>query len=547
MRTLRVAIVVSLCACFSGQDPRDHRIRIGSEAANRAEREIASRAKVLQTAGLSDEKRATILFEMGLLRQEQAEEDQKNSVRYLRKAIEVYELALKISPNDGGTLNNVARAYAAVHDPRAETIFTELIKRTGDRNLAVYLFNYGIYLEARGEIKRASVMRKRAAEADAGDPESQLEILRLYIPRGSREALSYLRPILEKGYASSAYDYLLATLELPHVEPADREQFAISVAKSLALQSYDPAAFLSSNRGKRLSQLQEREPTAAPAGELVALHRDGDLSPEAFPWWSNPASDARRHAFIDLAARIGTWYVQHNDLERAGRYYDLAVRIPGTHAAVIQGLTQIYAATGNAKALLQLSLDAERYLAAASAPDTYAVHRELGMSLASLGVTGPPHDVGSSLYQLTQTSEIALAFNARNRSAGIDERLPIDTALIGTLETGWRSSDTPARAVAVRLVAASDLLGDHDVADAVDILRPVADQDLTIAFAAEPQLRDRFAALAMSAGMTAFALTHWPQNGAVLVATATTTTSTTTPMSSGSSTTSIGWTRYSME
>jgi tetratricopeptide (TPR) repeat protein len=483
-------------------------------AASRERKETAYNAyeKALQNKNITQEQRVSILFEMGLLRQEQAEES-TSAVKehYLADAIRRYEEALALSSDDGGTLNNLARAYAAVNDPRAEEVFKRLVARDGDRYHSVYLFNYGAFLESHGKKAEAAVMRKRAADADTGDAESQMEILRLYVPRGSSEAMEYLKQVLDKGQAASVYDYIVDAVHLTGLTPDDRERFLIMMTASLARQSYDPGAFLSSNRGKRLLELQSDENLSAAIGELVSLHHEPRLTQDAFPWWASAANPARRQVFGKLATRIATWYIQHRNLERAGEYLNLAIDVLGADPAVVQTLAQVYAAEHRPDQLAALALKSETRLASANAEDVYAVRREIGMSEANLGQWGDGSVPSSALYQLSRATEIALRFNARNRSGGIDERLPIDAALLGAVEIGWRNAGSSSRAVEVRLAAARDLLDDRSVADATEVVRPLQDRELTTAFIMDDSNRQKFADIIRDLGISNdLASRQWP-------------------------------------
>jgi tetratricopeptide (TPR) repeat protein len=514
MRVRQLTALVLLFACSSLHPIQQSGIEKANIAASRERKETAYNAyeKALQNKNITQEHRVSILFEMGLLRQEQAEES-TSAVKehYLADAIRRYEEALALSSDDGGTLNNLARAYAAVNDPRAEEVFKRLVARDGDRYHSVYLFNYGAFLESHGQKAEAAVMRKRAADADTGDAESQMEILRLYVPRGSSEAMAYLKQVLDKGQAASVYDYIVDAVHLTGLTADDRERFLIMMTASLARQSYDPGAFLSSNRGKRLLELQSDENLSAAIGELVSLHHEPRLTQDAFPWWASAANPARRQVFGKLATRIATWYIQHRNLERAGEYLNLAIDVLGADPAVVQTLAQVYAAEHRPDQLAALARKSETRLASANAEDVYAVRREIGMSEANLGQWGDGSVPSSALYQLSRATEIALRFNARNRSGGIDERLPIDAALLGAVEIGWRNAGASSRAVEARLAAARDLLDDRSVADATEVVRPLQDRELTTAFIMDDSNRQKFADIIRDLGISNdLASRQWP-------------------------------------
>lgn len=530
MRQRQLSALILLFACSSLHPVRQSGIQKAHVAESHENKAAAydAFAKALQNNDLSRQRRIGILFEMGLLRQEQAEETTSPvKERHLADAVRSYEAALALSPGDGGTLNNLARAYAGLNDPRAEAIFKSLITRVDDRYQAVYLFNYGAFLESHGQTAEAAAMRKSAADADTGDAESQMEILRLYIPRGSNEAMEYLKQVLDKGQAASVYDYTVDAVRLPSLSAEDRERFTIMMAASLARQFYDPSAFLDSNRGKRLIDLQPNPAVGSAIGELIALHQYENLSPDAFSWWTASGDPSRRQVFGKLATRIGTWYAQHGNFDRAKRYLDLAVAIPGSDPVVVQTLAQIYAAQHRPDYLQALARDTEARLPE-NAEDVYAVRREIGMSQATLGQWGDGSVPSSALYQLRKATEIAFTFNDRNRRAGIDERLPIDATLLTAVETGWRKVGSPSDAVEARLLAARDLLDDRAIADAAEAIRPLHDQELTTALYLNDSARQSFARIIRDLAIsTNEASKQWPATIALLATVSPMTSSTT--------------------
>jgi tetratricopeptide (TPR) repeat protein len=128
-------------------------------------------------------------FYLGLLATRRADREQvehRDPRPLLLEAVSFYERALKLEPRAGPALNNVAEVYARLKsDAEAERAHAAATEVEGDSRLPFYHRNFGDFLAAHGEWRRAAEQYKLTLQDEPDDQtahEALAVILRHYQP-----------------------------------------------------------------------------------------------------------------------------------------------------------------------------------------------------------------------------------------------------------------------------------------------------------------------------------------------------------------------------
>jgi Tfp pilus assembly protein PilF len=381
------------------------------------------------------------LFYLGLLWSRLADAtdtEQRDSL--LAEAARRYERALAFEPRSGPALNNLAEVYGRLGRDREAERFHASAAATDDLLRPLYRRNFGDFLAARGEWRRAAEQYRLTLAEEPNDEPAHEALSKILRAREAAALPAYLWFLVEHGQARSAEK--TAADALPEATNADTARALLVVlAAALAEQSYPPERFGEERPAteEALRAAVERADVGEGARDLRDLHAGQDLAPEHYRWWlaaeiatagaAGPAAAAGqppREVFRSLARSLAERELLAESLARAEDHFALAVyfdpRTPDLLA--VRGLARVAARTGESQRLDEAAAHTEKLLSGVPpTADAYGYRHDLGILYSWLKQWGSERDAtaSSALFQLSRAA--TLADSDEDAASGLDARV----------------------------------------------------------------------------------------------------------------------------
>jgi len=399
------------------------------------------------------------LFYSGLTLQQKAlntKNDQKKK-NLLFKAAGYYNRMLQIKPESGAALNNLAQIYAEMGEYDKSDYFFQQGIRTGGTRKGLYALNYAQQLQARGETSGALFYALKAADEQPSDLNAHKAVVKqIWQLKDSQSCLQYLWSLMKHGAVNRARETALDALSSPDVFNDNRTQFLVVITAALARQYDNPAGFINSETGSRLSALGENSDLQRPVNELFGLHEK--TAPDKYDsWWWNqwrpflPSAVSGREAFRRLAhslAKHRRAAPGQQAITAAERYYNIAIGF-GSHDADPESfleLADLYVNTGRVEKLAELSRRYETSLYRGKADgyqkrnwaNIYKFHSALGFVYAHLGQwENPDPYYASAVFQLKHALTAARNHNHEAASSGTKTTITISAQIPALLSKAY--------------------------------------------------------------------------------------------------------------
>ncbi len=507
--------------------------------AGRYEQAFAEFRGGLTTARLvgEREREADFLFYQALTRQRQSEEDlgpgeyppeweesDWNPQRVaLRTAARLYTEMLRLRPDSGPALNNLAQVRARLGQPqRARDLYQRAITLEDGRqgiyatNLADLLADIGD--ESATEYYKIAAVQTANSRAHETVAEELLAQASEDLAAGgglddSEGLLAYLWELVETRKTAWARDAALDALDRVSWGTRGKRRLLAIVVAALGEQSYDPVAFLQTETADRLRGLSWDDDVGRGAAEVLLVHQAEQLAYESFDWWAGSVKHERdpkrgvwgQDAFLSLVRSIGDWYHEAGDAEQAKQYYFVAGNLdsfmPDPEAYL--RLADLYVEQGDLAGLkaLMTSGPSEEKLFHGKAEvyrtsrlrRIYDYHCALGVIYSHLGRwedTGP----ASAIFQLERAVDVAHRLNCDAPVGAV--RVDVEPRIVEFLSTGYEARGWEALAVEVRIEAAERYVRQGSGERADRVLAPVRNEEALGHL--DTGFKDRFHALPKS-------------------------------------------------
>jgi tetratricopeptide (TPR) repeat protein len=424
------------------------------------------------------EERRLALFYKGLAEQNLAETagDALRTHLY-REAAADYEAALAIDAGSGGVLNNLARVYQALDDPRAEATFRQAIALTDHPDRPLYLKNFAAFLLAHGQVAEARRLEREAADLAAENRDARRQLLALHLTADDETFEPYLRQLIDSGAISSAEDTILVALARTDLPREQNTAFLVLLVQALRRDPYDPSTWSESPIAARMQAVASSNTAVAKAlNELVELHRRPVRPATAFPWWHEAGGSEGRNEFGQLAARIAKWYAQRRDIDTATEYFRVAVAVGAPNEVspdAILGLAETLYAKKDVEGMQELARYVEREViptidgsSSRGRTDLYALHRSLGLILDELGACCDYSRPDSSSYQIAAMLRAAASYGRHG-----DVLLPVEPEIANEFVAGHVRRGDDRSALLARTLVAETYLAQGETQLALNIVQ----------------------------------------------------------------------------
>jgi tetratricopeptide (TPR) repeat protein len=322
---------------------------------------------------------------------------------FLGDAASDFQEALKLEPDMGAALNNLAQVLADLgRDAEAEPLFKRAIA-SEDPLRPFYRRNYGDFLASRGRWESAVDQYRAVLEEQPTDRQAHDSLVDL-LSRHRPDAIpGYLRVLLDRRQVVWASEVALSRLR---EEPT--EEYLSLLAEAQAGQATPPEQLLPREVVEVLEALARDRQVGEGARELLALNEGGDFDPAGYTWWAE-RPDPRR-AFRSLARSFGDSQRQAGRVASAGSYYRLAVLLTREEPDLVsfRRMLDLPSATEDPETVNQLAVWNEQSLRK-SRPERAEVYRyrhDLGLHYAALGRSGDCRCPTSGIYQLERAVQL---------------------------------------------------------------------------------------------------------------------------------------------
>lgn len=454
----------------------------------------------------STEQRRQALFYRALAAQNLAEQASNDARRalYLAAATD-YETALTFDPRAGGVLNNLARVYAALNDPRAASVFRRACDLQDNPDRALYLKNFAAYELTQGHVEEARRLERAAADLAGGDRDAQQQLIQLHLGAETDSFVPYVQQLIDSGATTAAEDAIIGALDNVHLTLDQASEFAILLSRALVRDKYDPTKWPDLKIAKQIGRIANSNAPVAPAmAEIAMLHARPVVPITRFPWWRDGEPSARRRdAFSRLAHRLGAWYAQSLDFETARWYMQLAVDLVDNQQSRIDylvDLAEVLYAANDVPSIRQL---ARQYDAAVprvtittprdEAMTLYGYHRTMGLILDEFHVGGPQSATDAAPYHLT-----AMLAAAQRYGRDGDRILPVDPVVVQALTTYLEQQAEPGAVLQARIQAAETYLLQGETTLAMNVVRETS---ATAIAAADRRAANDFTRISQNLGL----------------------------------------------
>jgi tetratricopeptide (TPR) repeat protein len=415
---------------------------------------------------------ADFLFYLGLVRQQQSAEPggAPDRVRPTKQeAASWYQGMLKLRPDSGAALNNLAQVYSELGQKEEAAKLLGKAVDLRDSRQAFYTLNLADLLSSTGDPKRAIDYYKRVVKENPEDTRAHLSLVKAYVALNTPDLLPYLWELVEKGLVVRAQESALSALPTVKWPAREKEELLTIVAVSLGRQFYDPSQFQKTEAASSLAKLAQDEAVGGGAAEILNLHQLRGPDPSAFPWWARrgdpyqepPRGVWPRDGFQVLIRSLGAWHQQAGNPRQAEVYYFLAAGLDPQQPdpeAVLQ-LADLYSA---ARDLRRLEAMTEQYAGAlflgkklayrgSHLEKIYKYHCALGVVYAHLGRWGNSATPTSAIFQLEHARSIAEQFNQQAARQGQTQLLSVEPRMLNFLANGYDANKMSRAASRTRL------------------------------------------------------------------------------------------------
>lgn len=389
-------------------------------------------------------------FYLGLSYQREA----GNDSLLLRQGERYYFAALKLRPQWGPALNNLAELMMAVGDTsRARELLARAVGGEGG-NRALYAKNYGELLVSARLPDEAIAYYQQAVEAEPRDLESQRRLLDLLVEHEAERVGAHLWDLIERRQVTLAMESAFRALEVREWKRSTKEEFIAVVAAGLSGQVHPREAFGESWH-ERLSGLTADPDIGQAANELIGLFEGEVLKPERFEWWAERGditSEPRRgewprDAFRALTRAVGDEARREGDTALAETYYRLGALLTASEPDpdAFLRLVDLYAQRGDTASLQrvarsyvpQLFFGKQQEYSASHYASIYRYHRSLGVIYTYLEQWGNSGTVTSAIFQLENALRAAAIHNSRKEE---ESRIVVDDRVVSMLARAYAAT-----------------------------------------------------------------------------------------------------------
>jgi tetratricopeptide (TPR) repeat protein len=473
------------------QQPVDEIAR-GEELYRRGQ--ISGAARIFEARALAEPtpaEQSSTLFRLGVQWQgemSKAAAHQRAEVR--DAAISAYQQTLRINPDSGAALNNLAQMLKADATRAAEA--DSLLARAialGDSRKGVYLMNRAANRRDAGDLAAATLYAQQAAADDKGNLGAHDLVMDLLEKRqDARALLAYIHDLAARGLVVRALDSAARGMKSL---PEARKQLLTAVASTISSESYtaDPWEFDQTDAGRAIASYRADPVIGGGVNELFAvLHAPRPA--ESLRWWreghngfSQPPAGSPAEAMQNLMRRCGEIYQLAGD-QRAEGYYRMGVWLGGRRnidPRALLGLAEILYERGRLDDLNQLLTENEpglmqakgETIAAADFYHTYQLRLALGMMYGYVerwrNTRAPIY--AASIWMLEHAEESADIYNDEARLPP-PERIKLPPSAVKMLSTGYAKTNDIRRSVEVRLRYADRYLANGQKRFAQQVLDP---------------------------------------------------------------------------
>jgi tetratricopeptide (TPR) repeat protein len=390
----------------------------------------------------------------------EAQADRKQAL--LESAASAFEQALKLDPNRGAALNDLAQVDAELgRDAEAETLFGRAVALEETALRPFYHRNFGDFLAARGEWDRAIAQYRATLDEQLSDLQAHQSLVDVYSQHRPELIPEYLRFLLDHGQPIRAEEVAVSRLQA-----APTEEYLAFLAEARAGQAATADELLPPAVVELLRTLAGRPGIGEGARELLLLREGGDFQPASFAWWAERPGP--RQAFRSLARSFGDSQRQAGRDASAGDYYQLAVVLTPEEPDLVsfRRLLELPSATEDVGTLDRLASWNERALKEHGAPsrtELYRYRHDLGLHYASLQRWADCGCPTSAVYHL----ELAIRLDDVTGPPGGDPAF--DPHIYLELATGYLTLDLDEEASMV-VGDLFDALVDHGLEPVEQIL-----------------------------------------------------------------------------
>ena len=455
-------------------------------------------AKFLFYSGLTEQRKAEVTKNIG----------QQQSL--LGSAVNYYNQMLRLSPNSGAALNNLAKVYLSLGNvEEAKHSYQQAIELR-DKRQWFYALNYSNLLKEKGETQIALKYAILAALKQPASLKAHHAVVTLCKESGNTiELIEYLYILMHRGAVNRAQLSALDALEEIQCHNKNCEKLIILISVTLSHQYYDPEPFFRTDIGKRLSFLKMMRPELEkPIQELEMLHHGETFKARNYPWWKNhskfsavderrrPSMISSREAFRELSRSLANWYRRSKkplSMKWAENYYLLAINFVDQRYADPKSfldLADFYINTGQQERLKEIRYQYENRLFHGKGVDyrdvhgkklkwknIYEYHQALGFMYAHLKEWENPRvRYASAIFQLEHA--IIAANNFNRYAAQREEIKPIEVSpqIYALLSHAYFETDRAERGTRVAVAAAENYLNEDNTDFATKALQFVQEQ-----------------------------------------------------------------------
>jgi hypothetical protein len=383
-----------------------------------------------------------------------------------RAAISAYRQTLKINPNSGAALNNLAQMVKGESASEADTLLARAISLNDSRK-GVYLLNRAALKRATNDLESATDFAKQAAADDKGNVEAHQLVMSLLEQRRDASALlDYIRDLQSQGLVVRALDSAADGMtKLPDARPA----LLMSMANTISSPSYtaNPWEFEKTDAGIALARFNVDPAIGAGVVELLRVLQS-PLSATSLTWWrrgydgfTDPDPQSPAGAMQNLTFRCGEIYQGAGD-KRAEGYYEMSVVLSGKMATDPRALLRLAELLYEQKRIDDLNrilkeneqglMEAKRRtIAASDSLHTYQLRLALGMMYGyTQRWVNERQDYAASIWMLEHARESARRYNAEARLPA-DSQVKLPPNAVKMLSAGYANTNRIDRSVETRI------------------------------------------------------------------------------------------------
>jgi tetratricopeptide (TPR) repeat protein len=444
--------------------------------------ELYKRGEILQAAQIFEararaeptpDRQSTTLARLGAQWQREVNKvapSQRTAVR--NAAISAYRQTLRIDPNSGIALNNLAQMLKT--EPAGSAEADALLARAislNDSRKGVYLLNRAALRRDANDLEAATDLARQAAADDKGNVQAHSLVMDLLEKRRDAGALlDYIRDLESQGLVVRALDSAAQGMKQL---PSARASLLISVARTLGSESYtaNPAEFEKTDAGVAIAAFQADPAIGAGVTELFGVLRS-PVPVTALTWWragfdgsTDPDERSPAGAMQGLTLRCGEIYQVAGE-PRAEGYYRMSVVLSGRMATDPRALLRLAELLYEQNRIDDLNrilqeneqglMEAKRRtIAASDYLHTYQLRLALGMMYGyTQRWVNERQPYAASIWMLQNAIRSARDYN---RQAGLpgDRQVKLPPSAVKMLSKGYASTDRIDRSVETRIEAAN--------------------------------------------------------------------------------------------